>query len=114
MRRMKDEKKAVFLQAKRCNDGSFEISHSDNIVIANGMDLTLYAKPVDASSKVARFTVGSGKVKKGKHITLKLSHQDDRIQLNDKLQYFVRVPKKKGILPDRIIKLLLPQSSDND
>ena len=114
MRRMRDEKKAVFLQAKRCNDGAFEITPPANIVIRNGMNLTLYAEPVDINSQVSRFTVGSGKVKKDKRVTLKLSQRDDRIQLNEKLRYYVRVPKKKGILSRRIMKVLLPGASEDD
>ena len=116
MRRMRDEKKAVFLQVKRCNDGAFEITPPDNIVIRDGMDLTLYAKPVDGTSRVTRFTVGTGKAKKGsqKRVTLKLAQRDGRIQLNDRLQYYVRVPKKKGILSERLMKVLLPRSTDEE
>lgn len=116
MRRMRDEKRAVFLQAKRCSDGAFEITPPDNIVIKDGMDLTLYAKPVDGNSRVSRFTVGSGKVRKGKQkqATLKLLQRDGRIQLNDKLQYYVRVPQKKGILSERFIKVLLSRSTEDE
>ncbi len=114
MRRMRDEKKAVFLQVKRCDDGTFEIKPPDNITIENGMNLTLYAKPVDHNQQIARFTVGSGRVSKGNRVSLKLTQRDSRIQLNEKLQYYVRVPQRKRILRNRMVKKLLQRLSEDD
>ena len=113
MRRLSDEKKAVFLQAHRRGDGDFVIVPHPNVTIKNGMDLTVYAKPVDNRATMARFTIGSGKVRQGKDTTLKLTRQDGRIKLNDDLQYFVRVPRKKSSLQERILRALISKENDD-
>ena len=114
MRRLSDEKKAVFLRAERCADGAFMITPQSNVKVEDGMNLTVYAKPVDRKATIARFTIGSGKVEKGNGITLKLTQQDGQIRLNDNLQYFVRVPHKRSSLHKSIVRALLPGKSDDD
>ncbi len=68
MRRMRDEKRSVFLKAKRRNGGAFEITPPINVSIIDGMELTLYAKPLNSKSQISRYTVGSGTEKKEKSL----------------------------------------------
>lgn len=113
MRRLRDEKKAVFLQAQRRGDGAFVIIPPENVTITNGMDVTVYAKPMDSKATIARFTIGSGKIKKGQNTTIRLTQRDNRIQLNDDLKYFVRVPQKKNFLHGRIVRALFSKETDD-
>lgn len=113
MRDLSDENKVMFLKAKLRNDGTFVLEPSRKANIKNDMDLTVYAKPIDKSNRISKFSVGSGKVQQGDTITLKLTHQDKRIKLNNDLQYFVRVPKKKHPLQLRLLRALNLDESDD-